>query len=169
MDVRIEMAKHDETDAVLSILDEAAKWLDAKGATLWTAHQLNREEIAVQIENGMYWLAKVDGEIAGCFRYQNEDMNYWDDVPHADSAFVHKVAVKREFAGGEVSRSMLDFAKQKATSEGKKFLRLDCAKREKLCRFYESHGFVFHSEKIREPYLVVRYEFSLRSAGSLPA
>ncbi len=169
MNIRIEKATPSDLQTVLSILTEAAKWLDKKGDTLWGSKQLNPEEIAEQIKSGMYWLAKVGGENAGCFRYQNEDMEYWDDVPQTDSAFVLKVAVKREFSGGEVSKAMLDFAKRKASNERKTYLRLDSAKRDKLCRFYESHGFVFHSEKIREPYLVVRYEFALRSAGSLPA
>ncbi len=60
---------------------------------------------------------------------------------------------------------MIEWAKAKAKSEGKKYLRLDCAKREKLCRLYESYGFEFHSFKEREPYLVVRYEFDLESFG----
>jgi GNAT superfamily N-acetyltransferase len=109
----------------------------------------------------MFWLAKSDGEIAGCIRFQTEDLEYWGDVPHADSAFVHRVAVKRKFASKGISIAMLDWAKDRARSLGKEYLRLDCDQRKPLCDFYESQGFVFNSEKIRIPYTVNRYEFKL--------
>lgn len=159
----IVQAKIDDVETVSSILQEAADWLIEKGEKLWARDELSPDKISEQVANGMFYLAKIDGEFAGCVRYQLEDMEYWDDVPHSHSAFVHRVAVRRKFAGKDVAKQMIEWAKSKAKADGKKFLRLDCAKREKLCRVYESFGFKFHSEKIREPYLVVRYEFDLEN------
>ncbi len=162
MEVEIVRAKSDDVEIVSSILQEVADWLIAKGDKLWERDELSAVKIKEQVENGMYWLAKVDDEFAGCVRYQLEDNEYWDDVPHTDSAFVHRVAVRRKFAGQDISKELIEWAKHKAKADGKNYLRLDCAKREKLCKLYESYGFVFHSEKVREPYLVVRYEFDLQ-------
>ncbi len=161
MEINFKPAEPNEADEIHSILTEAANWLDQKGETLWREQHLNIEDITAQVKNSLFWLVKADGETAGCVRFQNEDQEYWDDVPHEDSAFIHRVAVRRKFSGGGISKAIIDWAKEKAAREGKTFLRLDCAKREKLCRVYESHGFEFHSEKVREPYLVVRYEFKL--------
>lgn len=161
MNIVIEKAAPDQVAEVAEILLEAANWLIEKGEKLWETDELAPERIKTEVEAGMFWLAKVKGEIAGCVRFQTEDKEYWDDVPHLDSAFVHRVAVKRNFAGKNVAAAMLDWAKQRAASLGKTYLRLDCGKREKLCRFYESEGFVFHSEKLRKPYSVVRYEFKI--------
>ncbi len=164
MQIEIIQAKSGADAAfVSSILQEAADWLIAKGVKLWETDELSVDKIFEQVENGMFWLVKIDGGFAGCIRYQNEDSEYWDDVPHTDSAFVHKVAVRRRFAGQNVSENLIEWAKHKAKAEGNKFLRLDCAKREKLCRLYESFGFVVHSEKIRKPYPVIRYEFDLQN------
>lgn len=162
MKVVIEQAEIGDVETVLSVLREAANWLVEKGVPLWRHDELKRELAESDIEKGQFYLAKVGGEVAGCVRFQNEDLEFWDDVPHEDSAFVHRVAVRRKFAGGEVSKQIIDWAKEKARNEGKTFLRLDCAKREKLCRLYESYGFEFHSEKEVKPYSVIRYEFRLR-------
>lgn len=161
--IKIIQAKSDDIEIVSSILQEVADWLIERGEKLWARDELTADKISEQVENGMFWLAKVGDEFAGCIRYQNEDLEYWKDVPHSDSAFVHRVAVRRKFAAKGISKEMIEWAKRKAKSEGNRYLRLDCAKREKLCRLYESYGFEFHSEKIREPYLVVRYEFDLEN------
>lgn len=161
MQISIEQAKANQVTEVSAILQEVANWLIKRGEKLWEANELAPENIEDQVRTRMFWLAKVDDEIAGCVRFQTVDMEYWEDVPHTDSAFVHRVAVKRKFAGNGVAIAMLDWAKRRAKSLDKKYLRLDCDKREKLCRFYESQGFEFHSEKQKNPYLVVRYQFEL--------
>lgn len=162
MNIEIKRAAPNEIEIVASILQEAANFLIEKGEKLWDADELAPKNIKSEVESGMFWLAQIDGEIAGCLRFQTSDLEYWDDVPHeTDSAFVHRVAVRRKFAGKGVSVAMLDWAKIRAKSLGKTFLRLDCDKREPLCRFYESQGFTFHSEKVRKPYLVVRYQFEI--------
>ena len=161
MNVIIEQAALRQVAEVSEILQEAANWLTGKGEKLWEANELAPEKIKTEVETGMFWLAKIEGENVGCIRFQTEDLEYWDDVPHPDSAFVHRVAVKRKFAGKGVAAAMLDWAKHRAASLGKIYLRLDCGNREKLCRFYENEGFTFHSEKMRKPYSVVRYEYKL--------
>ncbi|MCY7345501.1 MAG: GNAT family N-acetyltransferase [Pyrinomonadaceae bacterium] len=163
MNLIIEQAAPNQAAEVSEILQEAANWLVEKGEKLWEVDELAPEKIKTEVEAGMFWLARIEGETAGCVRFQTEDLEYWDDVPHSDSAFVHRVAVKRKFAGKGVAAAMLDWAKNRAESSGKTYLRLDCGKREKLCRFYESQGFTFHSEKVREPYSVVRYEYKFEN------
>jgi GNAT superfamily N-acetyltransferase len=161
MSIAVEQAEIADLEDVSSILQEVANWLEDKGIKLWEANELAPEKIREQVEIGMFWLANVDGEVAGCIRFQIEDLEYWDDVPHSDSAFVHRVAVKRKFASQGVAIMMLDWAKGRAKALGKQYLRLDCDQRKPLCDFYESQGFKFHSEKIRKPYTVNRYEFLL--------
>jgi GNAT superfamily N-acetyltransferase len=161
MKIEIVQANPNQVAEVSEILREAAVWLENKGLKMWEANELAPEDIENQVKNGMFWLAKIDNEIAGCVRFQTEDNEYWDDIPHTDSAFVHRVAVRRKFAGQGVAIAMLDWAKSQAKLLNKRYLRLDCDQREKLINFYESQGFKFHSEKIRTPYTVNRYEFEI--------
>lgn len=159
--IEVVQASLKETEIVSSILQEVANWLIEKGEKLWQADELSADRINREVENGMFWLAKVEEEFVGCLRYQLQDKEFWDDVPHEDSAFIHRIAVRRKFASQGISQKLINWAKQKAKSDGKRYLRLDTLKRGKLCRLYESLGFVVHSEKFVEPYFVVRYEFDL--------
>jgi GNAT superfamily N-acetyltransferase len=161
MKIEIIQANLNQVAEVSDILQEVAVWLENKGLKMWEANELAPADVENQVNNGMFWLAKIGDEFAGCVRFQTEDLEYWDDLPHTDSAFVHRVAVKRKFAGKGVAVAMLDWAKLQAKHLNKRYLRLDCDQREKLIKFYESQGFVFHSEKIRIPYTVNRYEFKL--------
>lgn len=161
MQIVVEKAAASETETISAILHESAAWLIGRGEKLWELDELYSAKIAEQVRSGMFRLAKINGEAAGCVRFQQTDTEYWGDVPHADSAFVHRLAVKRRFAGQGVSEALINNAKAEARSLGKKYLRLDCADRANLRRLYESFGFEFHSEKVRSPYYVVRYQFGL--------
>lgn len=161
MQITIEKAAATEIRTVSEILQESAAWLIERGEKLWELNELDPLKITEQVEAGMFRLARIGGKAAGCVRFQLTDEEYWDDVPHSDSAFVHRLAVKRRYAGRGVSEALIDHAKAEAKSLGKKFLRLDCAERENLCRLYEKFGFEFHSKKARQPYRVVRYQFEL--------
>ena len=169
MQIIIEKAATPEIETVSAILQESAAWLINRGEKLWELDELNSAKIAEQVQSGMFQLAKINGEAAGCLRFQLTDEEYWSDVPHSDSAFIHRLAVKRRFAKQSVSKVLIDYAKAEAKNLGKKYLRLDCADRENLRRLYESFGFEFHSEKVREPYHVVRYQFRLISKYHQPS
>ena len=160
-DFSISTACGEDYVAVAEILEEAATWLRQNGEELWRPEDLRRDGIASDVSAGIYRKAVTGGELAGCYRFQTEDPEYWDDVPHRDSAFIHRVAVRRRFAGCGLAAMMIDAAKDEARALGKRFLRLDCADRPKLRAVYERQGFRFHSMKSRDPYTVARYEFEL--------
>ncbi|NNE66864.1 MAG: GNAT family N-acetyltransferase [Pyrinomonadaceae bacterium] len=160
-ELEIRRATEDDIGEISLILTEAATWLESKGEKLWEADELTPEKIESEVLKGLFWLAAFEGNTAGCFRYQKADLEYWDDVPHEDSAFIHRVAVRRNFSGLGLSGAMIEWAKLKAIADGRRYLRLDCADRPKLRRVYEDMGFKFHSVKKRSPYFVIRYEFDL--------
>jgi len=92
-------------------------------------------------------------------KFQLEDERFWPDVPMNESVFVHRLAVRRRFAGGGISSAMLDWAVERARSLRRGYLRLDCeASRPKLRAVYERFGFVHHSDRQVGPYYVSRYE-----------
>jgi GNAT superfamily N-acetyltransferase len=100
--------------------------------------------------------------MAGAVKFQLEDLLFWPDVPQEQSAFIHRLAVRRKFAGGHVSSALLQWAVRRARSLGRSFLRLDCeASRPRLKAVYERFGFRHHSDKQIEPYFVSRYEYDV--------
>ena len=131
-----------DASIALEIMREAASWLIQIGKPLWRLDNrcLNRKSSTGITKDDIYvgWVAN---EAAAVMILQWKDPNLW---PHAkdDSGFIHKLCVRRRFAGSDVSRQMVAWAEQEVRRRGKEYLRLDCAGDcQKLCSFYESLGF----------------------------
>ena len=162
MRLSIRQATARDLDEVAGILHEAAHWLEESGMAMWRDDELLPIRIAEDVRSGLFFLAECDGEAAGTVRFQLEDKLFWPDVPQDDSAFIHRLAVKRRFAGGEISSALILWAIARTHALGRRYLRLDCiASRQRLRALYERMGFRFHSNRQVGPYHVSRYEFDV--------
>ena len=151
-----------EAESVSSILLEAADWLRERDIPMWRSDELSPERIALDVANGHFFLARAAGEAAGTIKFQLYDTLFWPDIPADEAAFVHRLAVRRAFAGGQLSALLLRWAAARAMSVGLRFLRLDCeASRPRLRAVYERFGFRHHSDRQVGPYFVSRYELPL--------
>jgi GNAT superfamily N-acetyltransferase len=169
MRLSIRQATARDLDEVAGILREAARWLEERGMAMWRQDELASSRIAEDVRSGLFFLAECDGEAAGTIKYQLEDKLFWPDLPQDDSAFVHRLAVKRRYAGGEVSSALLLWAIARTDALGRRYLRLDCeVLRPRLRALYERMGFRFHSDRQVESYYVARYEYDVRRLRPLP-
>lgn len=129
---------------------------------MWRDGELTDESIRADIAGGLFYIAESDLEAAGTIKFQLQDALFWPDVPQDESAFVHRLAVRRKFAGCGISGAMLQWAVDRARSLGRRYLRLDCeAARPRLRAVYERFGFRHHSDRRVGPYFVALYEFLL--------
>lgn len=127
---------------------------------MWQDDELIPSRIAGDVDTGLFFIAECDAEAAGVVKFQLEDRQFWPDVPQGESAFVHRLAVRRRFAGRGISSALLSWAVERARSLRRGYLRLDCeASRPKLRAVYESFGFVHHSDRQVGPYFVSRYQY----------
>lgn len=157
--INVRQAEPRDAEAICRVLTEAARWIDAHGMTMWRDDELAADAIAEDVAQGLFHVADVDGEIAGVVKFQLTDELFWPDVPNDDSAFIHRLAVRRQFAAAGVSVALIEWAAAHAAAVGRRWLRLDCeASRIKLRSFYERQGFVHHSDRRVGPYFVSRYE-----------
>jgi GNAT superfamily N-acetyltransferase len=162
MTVSIRQARPDDALTVSSILTEAARWLEENGMVMWRDGELTASSVAADVGAGLFHLAEADLEAAGTIKFQLEDKLFWPDIRQEESAFVHRLAVRRKFAGGGISTSMLQWAVERARWLERRYLRLDCeASRPRLRGVYETFGFRHHSDRHVGPYYVSRYEFPL--------
>src|SRR5271157_758563 len=156
----IRQAMPQDAENVIGILGEAARWLEQRGMAMWRDDELLPGRTVADINAGLFFVAEWEGLAAGVVKFQLEDSLFWPDVPRSQSAFVHRLAVRRQFAGGGVSSALLRWAAERARSLGRDYLRLDCeASRPRLRAVYERFGFRHHSDRQVGPYLVSRYEF----------
>lgn len=162
MQTEIRWANSDDSEAVCLILQQAAQWLIESGQPMWAEDEITPQSIHGDVARGAYLLAECDEKAAGVVRFQLEDALFWPDMPLGEAAYVHRFAVKREFAGRGVSTALLNRAVQETRAAKRRFLRLDCeASRPKLRAFYENFGFRHHSDRQVGPYFVARYELAV--------
>jgi GNAT superfamily N-acetyltransferase len=127
---------------------------------MWRLDELRPDRIAGDVADGLMALAWCDGETAGTIRFQREDPLFWPDVPAANAAYVHRLAVRRRYAGEQVSTALLTWTIHRSRALGCQFLRLDCeASRVRLRAVYERFGFAYHSDRRVGPYALARYEY----------
>ena len=159
----IREATVDDTPAVVETLTEAANWVEQlDGTTMWVEGELEEHRVGSEVEAGLFVVAELDGCIIGAIRFQLEDRLFWPDLDGRDSAFVHRLAVRRAYAGRGISTALLQWAVDRARSLGKQYLRLDCdAERSRLRALYERFGFRLHSFRQVGAYYVSRYELSI--------
>jgi len=159
----IRQATSADADAIVDTLAEAARWVEElDGTIMWVEGELEDERIRAEARSGMFVVAEVEGRVAGAMRFQLEDRLFWPDLEEAESAFVHRLAIRRAFAGQGISTALLEWAVHRAHALGKRFLRLDCdAERSRLRALYERFGFRLHSYREVGSYYVSRYELRI--------
>lgn len=166
-DVSFEVRQASATEAAIveAILVETARWVDALGEVMWEEDELAPAHISAEVAAGQFYLAMAGDEPAGIIRFQLTDTLFWPDLPDDDqSAFVHRLAVRRRFKGQSVSTALLQWAVDHARSLGRSHLRLDCDKsRPKLMALYERFGFTRHDFRRVGPYYVARYYYALNA------
>ena len=160
--VHIRQATAADVDLVADVLGEVSDWLARQGDVMWDVGELAPERIAEETAAGQFFVAERGGSAAGVIRFQLDDQLFWPELTDGRSAFVHRLAVRRTFAGSGVSHALPTWSVDHARRLGKQWLRLDCDhQRTKLRSVYERFGFRLHSYRQVGPYYVARYEYPL--------
>lgn len=151
-----------QTEIVSAILREAAARLRLAGMPMWRDEELRPDVVRPDVEAGRYVLASVHGEPGGVARLTTDDPRFWPESEPGAALYIHRLAVRRRFAGTGLSAAILEWCVNHARLEALPRVRLDCdAKRPMLRRFYETFGFRHHSDVTIGPYAVARYELRL--------
>ena len=163
--ITVRQAQAADATLVQDMLEEAAKWVDALGEIMWEEGELAPGRVDDEIAAGLFFIAEMNSDPAGIVKFQLEDRLFWPDLSQEnqdDSAFIHRLVVRRRYKGLGISSALMQWAVSRASAQGKRYLRLDCdASRPKLRRLYEGFGFEFHSFRQVGAYYVARYEYPL--------
>lgn len=142
-DLAVRPATLDDVPVVRSILVEAAVWLHSRGIEQWPLDWQTAEQnyLRERVEHGELYLAVLDGEPIATLVLQWSDPRMWGEQ-EPDAGYVHRLAVRRAYAGRGVGSALLAWAAANIVAAGRTFLRLDCmADNAGLCRFYQKLGF----------------------------
>jgi GNAT superfamily N-acetyltransferase len=161
-EVRIIRAEPSELNQVLEILEEASRWLTARGfESQWKLSPTFRQMIKDSIDQGDVYMVKDAQGTIGTITLQWSDEKYWGEMP-LDAGYIHKFAIKRSRSGQRLGIRTLQWAEAKTRKEGKKFLRLDCLANNQIIReYYERFGFIHVRDTMTPGWKASLYEKKL--------
>jgi GNAT superfamily N-acetyltransferase len=125
----------------LAIIREAATWAAAAGIPVWELDELRQDAYEAAARKSELVIGYADAEPAATMLLQTEDPLYWPDEAPASALYLHKVAVRRAYAGQGWLPRLIDYAVDEATRRDIRCLRLDTVLRPKPRSLYEHHGF----------------------------
>lgn len=140
----IRKARITDLEAMQKLYIEAAEWIQSsKGFTQWREDSFTRAYLESFIYENDVFIAKLNGELVGCFSIHWEYEEIWGDLFHDDAGYVHRLVVTRKYKGERFGSRLLAWAADYIKNKGKAWLRLDCmADNPTLNDYYRSLGFI---------------------------
>ena len=146
-----------DVPVVAAILDEATAYVKTKGRDQWRV-PFPQGELRERVERGELYVVDVGGETAATFTLLHEDPFFWGARP-PDAVYLHKLAVRRQFAGRRLGELVVAWVADEAARRGRQFVRLDCQRDLPGIReYYERLGFELRGEKENGRFAWALYE-----------
>src|SRR3712207_6864655 len=95
---------NDRPDDFVAILREVGQWLTESKQEMWQLDTLTAENLFDEYTRGNCYVMYADQLPAATFILQWKDPLYYADVPENTAGFIHKVAIRRQFAGQGLDR-----------------------------------------------------------------
>lgn len=146
MEYLFRKAIKEDLESVFKLYENRVSWMDQKGL-----HQWNKTEYLdsypmsyyqKQLENGQLYVAenRLTGKISGAVVLLSEDER-WTEDRNQSAYYIHNLVTNDSEKG--VGKIILKDIECLAETDGKEFLRLDCAVDNAfLNTYYESNGFM---------------------------
>lgn len=163
----IKQADKNDIPAIDEILLDAVMWMKKNElGNLWNEDSIKWHSLSKDYQISDFYIDYQNGVPAGCIAITDYDSKYWPEIPQGKSLYIHKLAVKREYAGKGISKELIDYAKNLSFVKGINSLRLDCnAERRKLRQVYEREGFLYAgNKKLGNNYSMSLYEWHSSNA-----
>lgn len=136
-----------DKEEAISVMREAAQWLIDIGKPMWDKEDISPEKLNNHPDE--FLVMWDDNDSVAALILSFEDKFFWPDIPPNKSGFIHKLSVKRKYAGTGYAKMIIEYAKKICLNKGIIHLRLDCdSHRNGLIRFYNSCGFTLVDMKI---------------------
>jgi ribosomal protein S18 acetylase RimI-like enzyme len=142
--LRIASAQEGDLGRYIDLLEEVAHWLEARGIKQWRSgsFRLSADYYAESIRQGEVHLAFVGHELIGTLRLLLREPIAWPEVIEDDAVHVYNLAVRRTWSEHRLGAQMLEWAADRATSLGRRYVRLDCmVDNQFLADYYVRAGF----------------------------
>lgn len=148
--ITVVQAQPSDLAVMTEILEEAALWIESLDIDQWRPGYFfatsSQKRMAENIRDGEVYLVLCDEQVIGTITVQVGsaiDEELWDHDTLNEALYIHRLAIRRRFAGHGLGYMLMHWAEHLAKQAGKTYLRLDCmADNAALCAYYERDGFI---------------------------
>jgi predicted N-acetyltransferase YhbS len=160
--VNVRLAGPEDVRLVAEMLDEATAFVGTFGFDQWPV-PFPQNELQERIHGRELYVVEVDDEPAATFTLLWNDPFFWGERP-PDAVYLHKLAVRRAFAGRRLGERIVEWVDATAAAAGRSFVRLDTQRDDPgIRRYYERLGFEYRGEHEHPGFPAVLYERRVRS------
>jgi GNAT superfamily N-acetyltransferase len=159
----VRRASRNEAAAALSVLLEAAQWGIHRNLPVWDPGQLSEASFSAAAVANELVLGYAGDTPVATMLLQSSDPIHWPEAAPGSALYLHKVAVRRAWAGQGWLPRLVEFAIRDARGRRISRLRLDTIHRPKLQSMYERLGFCVIPEEPRllDGQCIIRMERTL--------
>jgi len=159
--VNIRLARSPDVPVVASVLDDATAFVRSLGFDQWPT-PFPHDELRRRLARDELYAVEVEGRVVGTFTLVWDDPFFWGKRP-PDAAYLHKLAVLREFGGRRIGADVVEWIDAEVASRGRDFVRLDCQRDlPGIRRYYERLGFELRGELENGRFAWALYERPVR-------
>ncbi len=120
----------------------ATEYQKTQQAVLWP--EFERSLVENEIKEKQQWKIEIDNNIACVFATTFSDPFIWEEKNKEPSIYIHRIATNPAYRGGNFVSGIVQWAKNHAWENNKKFIRLDTVgENKKLIAYYQKCGFRF--------------------------
>lgn len=132
-----------QVNEAIEIMREVAAWGRNNGLRLWQDDWLTKEKlITTEAHPENFYIGKIGIHTVCAFILQWSDSEYWTSAQKNEAVYLHKLCVRREFAGRNMAKLVIEAIAKLCGERGIKYIRLDTALDEKEIRkIYLNIGF----------------------------
>ncbi|SDM30843.1 GNAT family N-acetyltransferase [Sediminibacillus halophilus] len=141
------LAEASDLDSVLSLLQQAGRWLQTKNTTQWdyyvTDLQGNTAEVKESINRHHTYILESGRKAIASITLDDSpsewDYSIWGEKAiEVPALYVHRMVVHRDYAGKNIGGRLMEWAREVAKEKGKKCIRFDClASNSGLNQYYQ--------------------------------
>ncbi|MDO9628331.1 MAG: GNAT family N-acetyltransferase [Acholeplasmataceae bacterium] len=154
----IRTATTNDLDQIWLLREETRVLLHDRGIDQWQHTNPSFETFKNDIRLGEFYVYEKDGNILGMIAIKGGiektyniiyDGKWGYDLPYLT---IHRLAVKRDLLGGQISRELLKFADHLALEKGINYIRIDTYYTNKYAiRLFQEFGYILRGWILLEP------------------
>lgn len=131
-----------DIDRIFELYDLATAYQKLHTSRTWLG--FDRSMVLEEINEGRQWKIEEDGEIACVFVTAFSDPHIWKEKDADPAVYLHRIATHPAFRGQGYVKHIVEWTKEYAKANGRKFIRMDTGSGNgKLNEYYISCGFQY--------------------------